>query len=343
MARAKQVPGGGFRLAASELDTLLRPVEAGEGAAGSVDLNVGYHVVLFHGLGVGENVPIADNMRILPYEQCSAYLDENVLQDIAPEIIGYNRRKEVAAIVKPFRWKPLFRARGEDTEPKPELDWGGNFFEEAQAFVELLAMSHAAPVVCLATVSYCIHRTASCLLGMLHGHGGYGWGRLARSLDRLARSIEVSADAVDDAKGAFLGRNRDRYRDYAPVIAQLAEALARSGRFRIDDRILDVAMALERIYELDRDEISFKLKTRAACLLETGKEDRLRVFRDVSKLYDVRSAIIHKRKKQPSAEQKETVFNRGFDVARRSVVKLLRDGAPPDWNEVVLAGPGPTA
>ena len=290
----RQVSRGGFRVAACELDALLRSDESCEGAADSVDLNVGYHVVLFHGLDVREDILIADNMTILPYEQCSAYVDESVLQDIAPEIIQYNRRKAVAAIVKPFRWKPLFRARGEDAERKPELDWGGSFFEEAQGFVELLAMSHAAPVVCLATISYCIHRTASCLLGRPHGHGGYGWGRSARSLDRFARSIEVSAEAVDKAREAFLDRNPDRYRDCAPVIAQLAEALARSGRFRLDDRILDVAMALERIFELGQNEISFKLKTRAACFLETGKEGRLRVFRDVGKLYGVRSAIIHK-------------------------------------------------
>ncbi len=31
-------------------------------------------------------------------------------------------------------------------------------------------------------------------------------------------------------------------------------------------------------------------------------------------------------------------FKKGFDIARRSVVKLLRDGPPPDWNEMVIAG-----
>ena len=54
------------------------------------------------------------------------------------------------------------------------------------------------------------------------------------------------------------------------MIAWLAEALARTGRFQADDKILDVAIALERMYELDRSEISFKLKTRAACFLRDG-------------------------------------------------------------------------
>lgn len=131
-------------------------------------------------------------------------------------------------------------------------------------------------------------------------------------------------------------RNSGRYRECAPVIARLVEALARSGRFRIDDRILDVAIALERMYELDKGEISFKLKARAACFLETGRTERLRVFRDVEELNNMRSAIVHKRKKPPSKKARGEAFTKGFDVARRTVATLLRHGPPKDWKEMVL-------
>ena len=85
--------------------------------------------------------------------------------------------------------------------------------------------------------------------------------------------------ALAEAREAFDNRNGEQYGAMAPITGRLAEALARTGRFGTDDKILDVAIALERMYELGSGEIVFKLKTRAACYLESGSEGRLRTFR----------------------------------------------------------------
>ena len=150
-------------------------------------------------------------------------------------------------------------------------------------------------------------------------------------------------EALDEARQAFKERQSDNYQYCAPIIGRLAEALARSGRFQTEDKILDVAIALERMYELEGSEISFKLKMRAASFLETSTDGRRQVAQDVGKFYDVRSGIVHKRKKPLLAETIAATFTRGFEVARRSVVKLLRDGPPKDWNEMVIAGTEPSA
>ena len=336
MARAIEVREDGFRVASSELDALLAPAADTEHPPDRDDLSVGYHVALVHGLRVSDERRIADGMTLVPFERMRGYVDESVLSDIAPHIIKYNAWQSVGAIVKPFRWKPAFSERGEDS--KPELDWGGSFFDDAEAFVELLAMFHAAPVISLVTIPYCIHRTACYLLGRRHYHGGYSWGPMARSFSRFGRSGEVSQRALDEARNAFADRNSDRYRYCAPAIARLAEALARGGRFQADDKILDTALALERMYGADGAEITFKLKTMAACFLETGPDERLQVFRDVGQFYKVRSEIVHaKKKQQPSHKQKAEAFEKGLEIARKTVVKLLRDGLPPDWNEMVVA------
>ena len=340
MAHGLEVSENGFRVAAAELHGLLDPGGDPEQIPVPGDLSVGYHVALFHGLHVSKEVRLADNMTILPFEQLDAFVDESILQNVPP-VIRYNGQQSIGALVKPFRWKPEFRKRAGESVPR--LDWGSSFFEDAAAFVELLALFHAAPVLGLAMIPYCIHRTASYLLGDSPGNGS--WSLADRSIDMFAGSIDLSVDALDAARKAFGERNSAHYRDCAPIIARLAEALARSGRFQTEDKILDVAIALERMYELAGGEISFKLKTRAACFLETGTEGRVRVFRDVGEFYDVRSAIVHKRrmKKQQSAETIADAFTRGFEVARRSVVKLLRDGPPQDWNAMVLAGTEPSA
>lgn len=344
VARGMEVPEDGFRVAAAELHRLLGG-PGGDGGQISVpsDLSVGYHVVLFHGLRVSEKIPLADDTALLPFKQLDAFVNEDVLRDVAPTLLRYNDQKSVGALVKPFRWKPEVRKQGDN--PVPDLDWGGSFFEDAEAFIELLALCHTAPVICLVTIPYCIHRTASYLLGQLHYHSGYTWGRSVGSFDRFAKSTDLSVDALDEARTAFGYRQSANYQYCAPIIARLAEGLARSGRFQIDDKILDVAIALEQMYELEGGEISFKLKARAACFLETSTESRVRVFQDVEQLYNARSAIVHKRKskKRSAADAKHEAFTRGFAVARRSVVKLLREGPPSDWNTLVLAGTEPSA
>ena len=188
---------------------------------------------------------------------------------------------------------------------------------------------------------YCVNRVACRLLGQPHHRAPYTFGRSAQSFDRMSVSREPCAIALDEARELFRKREGARFRKYEPIISRLAEAAARSGRFDVDDRILDVAIALERMYELDQGEIGFKLKTRAACFLESETAGRTQVFKDVGRFYDARSALVHNtRKKRWSAEAREAAFSKGFDVARRSLRKLLREGSPADWNEIVIAAPG---
>ena len=336
MTRASELPEDGFRTACHELRVLLGgSVEVGD----SLKLNRGYHVVLFHGLRIEKEIPIAEDMRILPFENVREHVDEGLLRAFAPNMAVPKAWESVGAIVKPFEWKPEFRSW--DPDIILDLDWGGSFRDDGERLVELLATTHGTPVVCLMTIHYCIDRAACCLLGQLHYHASSTLGLSARSFDRMAVSREPSMAALDEARALFRERNGARFRKYEPIIARLAEAVSRSGRFALDDRILDVAIALERLYELDQGEIVFKLRTRAACFLETETLGRSQVFEDVGKFYEARSAIVHSsKKKQWSAEKREAAFRKGLDIARRSVGKLLLEGSPADWNEVVIAARG---
>ena len=121
MARGMGVPEGGFRLAASEFNALFDPAADPDRTLSFEDLSVGYHVMLFHGLQVTERHALTEDMAILPFEQLNQFVSKSVLQDVAPGIIRFNRHQSVGAIVKPFRWKPEFRAWAGNFEP--DLDW----------------------------------------------------------------------------------------------------------------------------------------------------------------------------------------------------------------------------
>ena len=101
---------------------------------------------------------------------------------------------------------------------------------------------------------------------------------------------------------------------------------------------MDVAIALERMYELGGGEISHKMRTRSSWFLGRDAEDRVRVMESVAEFYRVRSEIVHKGKPRGSAERYRESFDRGFDLAARTLFKLLKEGPPRSWEELVIAG-----
>ncbi len=327
MARADELPGDGFRKAATELNAFLVTDREDKTTGVPDDLDVGYDVVLFHGLSLREKFEIGNNMTIIPFERVRAFVDESVLQDVAPTVIKYNNWRSVGAVVKPFRWKPEFRRTG--YEGDSELNRPGPFFREAQEFLDLLAVSHGMPVVCLVVVPHCLNRGACRLLGQPHSHGGVYWGRSVHLFDQHPRSPELLFSNFAEAKNAFEERKSERYREVASVIGRLAGALARSGQFAAEDKVLDVAIALEKMFKPKDGGISRQLQEKVASFLQGNDEVQSRVKNTVEYFYNVRSAIIHgpkDDKKKRLLEEKKEAFDAGFDLVRRSLFKVLRDG-----------------
>ena len=336
MVRADELPGDGFREAAGELHALLDSASGGGASAVPGDLNIGYDVVLFHGLCLEEEIDIGGGLAMMPFEQARAFVDEEVLKDMAPDVVRYRDWRLVGAVVRSFLWRPNVQRSGDlrDMGAKPP----GPLVWDALDFLELLAVSHRVPVVCLAAVRECLSRSACHLLGQAHNHGGVQSGRPVHRFDPFEKPPEPRPEAVADAKTAYGERKGQRYVKLAPVVARLAEALARDGRFAAEDKILDVAIALERMYELGGGEISHKMRTRASWFLGRDAEDRVRVMESVKEFYSVRSKIVHSGTRKLPAERYRESFDTGFDLAARTLFKLLKEGPPCEWEKLVIAG-----
>ena len=108
--------------------------------------------------------------------------------------------------------------------------------------MELLAVAHAGPVLRLAELSNCIDRSAGRLLGReRHGPGFYqSWP--AQGFDGFEVSPELAPEALAEAREAFANRKGERYDKMAPIVGRLAEALARSGQYAAEDKVLDLVM-----------------------------------------------------------------------------------------------------
>ena len=74
-----------------------------------------------------------------------------------------------------------------------------------------------------------------------------------------------------------------------------------------------------------------------------GDENTIKPDGSVVRVGDASTEPIWNTRRRDRAEVKEKAFSKGFEVARRSVVKLLLEGYPSDWNTLVIAGTEPGA
>ena len=335
IARAAERSGDGFRAAVRELNAFLWP--AGDEEAGGVlgELDEGCDAVLFYGLTVSERIDIEDGMAILPFGEVRRFVDRELVEEVAPRGAGFHGWRSVGAVVRPFRWRPAFRRRGSVNEPIPYPPVP--FFSGARPFVDLLSVSHATPVLPLATISDCIDQSAARLFGVgSRGSGMYQkWA--ADGLDGFDECPVLSPTALDEAREAFRNRETARFENLAPMVSRLAEALGRHGRFSDEVRTVDVAIALEAMYELPKWRKSQRLANRAAGFLGTCAEDRKRVREGALRFYEARSEIVHSGPERAAPFRKGAAFVTGFDLARRTLFKLLHEGVPEDWNALEVA------
>ena len=334
MARAAELPGEGFRTAARELNALLSPLGDGEAAAVLGDLEEGCDLVLFYGLTVTERIEMDDGMVILPVAEARRFVDREMVEELAPSGAGFHEWRSVGAVSRPFRWRPLFRRRGDLNDPTRHPS--PTFFSDAQALLDLIAISHATPVVRLATATNRIDRSAARLLGQSRHDAGSVWKRAAVEFDGFAECPVLKQGAFDEAREAYRNRGSARYRSMAPLVTRLAEALSRDGRVAMYDKVVDVAIALEGMYELPRWKKSRKLEKRVSEFLGTNAEDRRRIAGRVAALYEARSEIVHSDSGEASPFRDGAAFVTGFELARWSLFKLLFDGVPENWEAASL-------
>ena len=336
MTRAAELPVGGYRAAAAELHGFLTPAgeEGSDGVLGELD--IGYDAVVFYGLTLTERVDVADGMALLPFEEMRALVNERLVTKLARWDVGFHGWQSVGAAVRPFRWRPALQRRGREGGPLVESP--EPFVVQARTFLELLAVTHGAAVRPVARLNQCIDQSAAQLLGWEENNSSFYLSLSAHGFDGFKECPELAREALDEAMEAFKIRTGERYTRLAPIVGRLGEALGRDGRFAVEDSILDVSIALERMYQLDGGEISHKMRTRVAWFLGADAESRLREMKAVKEFYEERSAIVHNRKGKKVTQRQHGAFRKGFDIARRSLFKLLREEPPEDWDALVVGG-----
>lgn len=335
MSRAADLSDDRFRKAARELDAFLSPDRDGE--AGNVlgNLDEGCDILLFYGLAVTERIDLCDGMAIFPYQEIRRFVDEESLQELSPSDAAFHDQWCGGAFARTFRWRPTLHRRGsiDESSTKPSRP----LFPTAQQFLDLLAVSHTTPVIPLTLTSDHIDRSA----GRLLGFGEHNLGMYRKwpvdAFGGLDECPAVNTKQLEEVLEIFKARESTRFNRLAPFLGRLAVALGRNDRFADEVRTLDVAIVLEGLYELPRSRKTRKLARRVSGFLGTDEEDRRRLEDSVTRFYNTRSEIVHSMSEGASPFRNDAAFVTGFSIARRSLLKLLIDGPPDDWNKLEIA------
>ena len=117
------------------------------------------------------------------------------------------------------------------------------------------------------------------------------------------------------------------------AIRRLAASFSRPGsRFGEEDRILDVAIALEVLFG---GKTGRKLSPRAAGLLGTNVAEQKRTYDQTRRFYSVRSRIVHWKKPMPAPDVLHIELEAGRNLACRTLASLLNRDAPVQWADVM--------
>ena len=115
----------------------------------------------------------------------------------------------------------------------------------------------------------------------------------AHAFDGFVGCPALRREALHEVREVFRNRESTRFQRMATYVSRLAEALARAGRFAQRDRVLDVAIALEGMYELPKRYKSRTLQERVSSYLGADAEDRERIKERIRTFYKARSGIVH--------------------------------------------------
>ena len=263
----------------------------------------------------------------MSFQEAQPYLSDDLVRFMVGRGTDADR-EPIGALVSEVKWGPAIIAAGcymEAAWPdRPEI-----FRDDALLLVNLLAVTHGLPVVSTGTQTQVVNRQIAHLVGlappsspMFRDIPGFNTSNVvphttpAVSEDKLSECVQLFSEMP---KGDVILRM---------ALSRLASALSRTGMHAALDKIIDVAIALEIMYQLDGSRgIGSQLFRRARDLVGQGREDKNWVRRTAESIYRIRGDIVHGRLPADTAQ----AYLDGLDLAHRTLVHPVRWGRPSEW------------
>ena len=261
-----------------------------------------YSILLFRGLHVERKHDFPGGLSIIPFEEARQYLSDNLVRSLLGE--GTDDGGEpIGAVVSEVKWGPVIVPPGYNMEANWP-DWSKTFRDDALLLIDLLAVTHGLPVVSRGRHTSVVERQVEHLVGLAPF---FSWvfrdapGANTLNVDP-STTPAVSEDRLSECAQLLSEMPKEDF-ILRSALSRLASSLSRTGIHATLDRILDVAIALEVMYQLDASRgKGSQLSRRARDLVGKDREDKNWVRRTAESIYRIRSDIAHGRLPKDTAQ-----------------------------------------
>ena len=290
------------------------------------DLTI-YSIVLFRGLHVESRYDFPSGLSIVSSEEARQYMSEDMVHSLLRGN-GVTDDGPIGAVVSEVKWGPAFVPVGRSME----YDWpvsSETFRDDALLLVNLLALTHELRVVSSGWQTSGVERQIERLVGRAPSFD-FAYRYVSGSYEvnlKSPTSPAVSTDGLADCAQLYSKMPRDDV-GLRLALSRLASSLSRTGIHAAFDKIIDVAIALEVMYELDASRgKGDQLSRRTRNLIGRDRDDNNWIKKTAREFYVLRSDIAH----GTLPEYSEQAYLDGLRLGRRTLAHLIRSGRPSNW------------
>ncbi len=320
-----------------------------------------YEITLLHGLKLDRRFDLGREAYLAPYADAKATYGlpdepEQWLDGTSQNPNRSDRSLRTTALVRSLRWGPGVAPSPDGGDfsnksrctcaPKVKYRFPGNYEldltdrlpDDNKVLVDLLAIATQTPLI-----SHTSFVRVAKWIEELDPNFACSFRNSSAYLSDAAPK-EHPFSPQDATAFAALASRWCTYRGKRDVIdiaiRRLAASFARvGGPFSAEDRILDVSIALEIMYGPIKQNLTYQLASRAKRLLGPSTNKRGWISARVKSFYEVRSAIVHGKKKIKGGQRAiDKALEDGRDLACLTLAELLSRGPVRDWDKLAGAG-----
>ncbi|MBT6226935.1 MAG: hypothetical protein HOI47_09790 [Candidatus Scalindua sp.] len=171
---------------------------------------------------------------------------------------------------------------------------------------------------------------------------GSSWGGIPHHDIFGNRSSRLSETILKDINDVIDAFNKLQSNDQAKIGRILSRLSQAKRREQIEDKILDLGIALEMALLEDNknnDQLSLSFRLRGCWLIGEEREERQIVYRQLKEIYNYRSQVAHSGVLCKNITERINVVSEKFpeysSLAEKIIHKLIINGCP-DWTKLIL-------
>ncbi len=202
-------------------------------------------------------------------------------------------------------------------------------------FCDALSLANDGPIACVAEWTHVDPDS------IFIPHWPYtGSERLYPLAPRPRGSVKATASSVEEAVSLYEARLSLSTRLTQELEVPINRWIKSKTDQLLPDRFIDLRIALESLYLKDflneySQEMRFRLPLFGAWHLGSDIGDKRWIRKRLRDAYDVASGSVHSGVVEETAENSKLLSD-AQDLCRRGILKLLREGHPHDWGDLIL-------